>query len=154
MMKVPEHLHINGRGLDQNFTLQCKLFRSFRLDELDQQEHSIILESIKFPDISCNWDRYSVAQDIKFRRNGKETDGCYSITVETAKFEEIALPVHDPINDSEYPNYAHVEIRIKKQTDPQDHIPEKGRKLNSKSKKMMYRQNLANKALIEFMAIA
>lgn len=151
-MTVPDHLKINDRQEDQTFTPTCKLYRAFRRDEFDTLENTILLESIRFPDFSTNWDRYSAAEDIKYRRNGRDTDGCYSFTVATAQHKDIAKPVHEPIDDPEFSNYAHVEVRVCKVGDLPDVLPAKGRKLNSKTKKLEYRQNLANHAAVEFMA--
>lgn len=152
-MTVPDHLQINGRTTDQNFHDDDILYRGFGLHEYDHLEETIKLESIRFPDLSCNWERYSEVEDIKFRQNGKNTDGCYSFSVVVSRYENIATPVHDPIDDPEYPNYAHTEIRVLRANDPQGYLPPKGRKLpKSKVKKMRYRQNMANLLTIEVLA--
>ncbi|MBF0338204.1 MAG: hypothetical protein HQL05_10265 [Nitrospirae bacterium] len=139
----PEYLRINGRKrcLPNEFNQSDKLYRSYELADLDDSGR-ISLETIKFPDVSFNWSKFSEPKDIIYRKNGRPTDGCYSITVETSRFENIATPVHDPIDDYDNPNYAHVEIRVLKDGEDFNFEPSKGRKLNSKAKKLRYRQNI------------
>lgn len=149
-MNVPGHLKINHREQDQNFNENDKLYRGFELIEYDSDEATINASAVKFPDFSCNWSRYSCAKDIKYRLNAESTDGCYSFTVADSKFNNAAKPVHDPIDDINYPNYAHVEVRATRETDDINSIPPKNRKL-SKGKKLQYRQHLSNNAFIEFM---
>ncbi|MBF0539755.1 MAG: hypothetical protein HQL03_16050 [Nitrospirae bacterium] len=139
----PEYLCINDRNrcLPSEFNNSDKLYRSYNLDDLDGNG-KIKLETIRFPDVSFNWSKFSEPKDIVYRKNGKPTDGCYSITVETSRFENIATPVHDPINDDDNPNYAHVEVRVLKDGEDFNFEPSKGRKLNSNAKKLRYRQNI------------
>ncbi len=151
-MVVPEHLHINGRLEDQNFSEEDLLYRGYALDEYDIVEDTIRTETIRFPDFSCNWNRYSEPIDIIYRFKGRDTDGCYSFSVITSRYQELATPVHDPIDDPEHPNYAHAEIRICRESDLSGTLPLKGRKLRSKTKKLEYRQNIANNLLIEIVA--
>ncbi|MCP4041467.1 MAG: hypothetical protein GY731_05840 [Gammaproteobacteria bacterium] len=149
-MTVPEHLHILGRQADRDFAGEDRLFRGFTREEYNDLEVTVHLSAIRFPDFSCNWDRYSLPEDIKYRRNGRDSDGCYSFTVEVTKYKEAATPVHDPIDDREFPNYAHVEVRALRETDPAGQAPPRKRKL-SRGKKLEYRQNLANRAHVEFL---
>ncbi|KJU84489.1 hypothetical protein MBAV_003316 [Candidatus Magnetobacterium bavaricum] len=141
----PDHLRINGRNicLPSEFNKSDKLYRSY--DRYDLDDSGEIRETtIRFPDVSFNWSRFSEPGDIIYRKNGKPTDGCYSITVETSRFENIANPVHDPINDDDNPNYAHVEVRVLKDGEDFNFEPPKGRKLNSKATKFKYRRNILN----------
>ena len=151
-MPVPEHLHINNREPDENFNLADLLYHGFFADDFDQLESILKVETIRFPDFSCNWNRYSEPVDIRYRENGSETDGCYSFSVEVSRFDNLATPVHDPIDHEDFPNYSHVEVRVMRATDPEGHIPQRGRKFNNKEKKMRYRQNIANKLSIEIPA--
>ncbi|HTN43852.1 MAG TPA: hypothetical protein VMN77_08665 [Nitrospiria bacterium] len=146
----PKTLLIKGRTKLSSSAFQDddKLFRAFQKDDLDENEN-IRLETIKFPDISSNWSRFSVAKDVKFRKNGLKTDGCYSITVLVSRFKKIATPVHHPISDCVYPNYAHVEIRVLYEGEDVLFEPPRGRKIKPKSKKLEYRQNLKDSLQIE-----
>jgi len=151
-MTVPEHLHINGRTEDQSFTEDDHLYRGYTFEEYDFLEDLIKTETVKFPDFSCNWNRYSEPVDVRYRLNGRKTDGCYSFNVTTARYKKIATPVHDPIDHPEYPNYSHTEIRVCRETDPPNFVPPKNRKLKSKSKKLAYRENMVNNLSIEIKA--
>jgi len=106
-------LAINGRPRLPNdaFSHDDRLFRGYCLDDLDDQGN-LRAEYLRFPDLSCNWDRFSAPAHVRYRPHGRETDGCYSFTVETARFKSIATPVHEPIESEDYENYAHVEVRL------------------------------------------
>ena len=149
----PEHLRIQGRNRlsTKDFRPFGRLFRCFEKEDLDDFG-CIKVETIKFPDFSCNWDRYSKPEDIRYRLNGRKSDGCYSITVDISRYRKIATPVHDPIYDPPYENYAHVEVRVLKENEDIYSEPEKGRKLYSKRKKLEYRQNIVNSSIIELHA--
>ncbi|MCK4907393.1 MAG: hypothetical protein KAS64_07580 [Spirochaetes bacterium] len=149
--KVPEHLRINSRKKLNNseFKDEDKLYRSYNKDQTDEKG-DIRIEIIRFPDMSCNWDRFSVPIDIvEHRENGNKNDGCYSFTVLVSRFENIATPVHDPKEDQKYPNYSHVEVRILKAGQTILDEPQKGNKLRSNSKKMNYRINIQNNLYYE-----
>lgn len=107
-----ERLQCNGRPTLQptDFRPSDLLYRGFRADELDD-EGAIDVDTLRFPDLSCNWNRFSIPQDVRVRMPSCEDDGCYSITVEVARYESFATPVHDPICEGESQNYSHVEIR-------------------------------------------
>jgi len=110
------------------------------------------LEIIRFPDFSCNWSRFSEARDVRLRKNGKSTDGCFSISVETSRYKCLATAVHDPISEHNYENYAHVEIRELTKDEDVYTEPPKGRKLKSqthKNRRLEYRQNILNLHCIE-----
>lgn len=72
-MTVPEHLHINGRTEDQSFTENDHLYRGYTFEEYDFLEDAIKTETVKFPDFSCNWNRYSEPVDVRYRLNGRKT---------------------------------------------------------------------------------
>ncbi len=149
--KYPKCLLINGRKKlpTSSFQDQDKLYRSYNSEELDEND-KIKLERIKFPDLSCNWSKFSEPEDVLFRENTKQTDGCYSFTVKTSRYKEMATPVHDPVHHKTFPNYAHVEVRaLRKGEDIYFEPPRKKRKLRPDSKKMEYRQNILKCMKIE-----
>ncbi len=151
--KYPDCLRIKGRKKlpTSEFLDNENLYHSYATDDLDDLER-IKLETIRFPDFSCNWSRFSNPEHVRYRENGKMTDGCYSFTVEISRYKKIATPVHDPIDDKKYPNYAHVEIR---ELLPNEDIlfePPKNRYSRAKTRKSLrleYRQNLLNNIRIE-----
>lgn len=151
--KYPKNLLINGRKKlpSSAFQNQQKLYRSYDLEALVEND-KIKLERIKFPDLSCNWSKFSIPSDILFRENANQTDGCYSFTVKTSRYKNIATPVHDPKDDNEFPNYAHAGVRVLKKGEDISIEPPKNRKLKSKSKKLEYSQNLLKCLFIEFQA--
>ena len=69
------------------------------------------VETIGFPNPSCNWSQFSEPEHVRYIKGGNKQAGCYSFTVSVARYKSIATPVHDPDDDALYPNYAHVEIR-------------------------------------------
>ena len=148
--RYPKNLLINGRIKlpSSAFQNDDKLFRAFDKDDLDEDEN-IKLETIRFPDISCNWSLFSIAEDIKHRKNGRKTDGCYSFSVLVSRYKKMTTPVHDPISDAVYPNYAHVEVRVLYDGEDVLFEPPKGRELKPKSQKLAYRQNIRNFLQIE-----
>lgn len=126
-----------------------KLFRGFNESDLISDTGKLEINSISFPDFSCNWNRFSVAEDIRKRENAFPTDGCYTFSVEVSQFQNMATPCHDPVID----NYSHTEIRQLKPDESIDFEPPKYRKLKSfnwcQTKKTMYRQNIINNIAIE-----
>ncbi len=156
MVPVPIHLHFNGRVEDQKFTENDNLYHGYVLGDYDTEQSIIRTETIRFPDFSCNWCKYSNPEDVRHRAIGLSTDGCYSFNVGVARYNNMATPVHDPLDDVNHPNYSHVEVRsLRNGEDPENYVPERGRKLRgSKSKKLEYRQNLVNKLNITIFAIA
>ena len=150
----PKHLLINNRNKLPTiaFNDNDKLFHSFDKDDLDEDEN-FKLESVRFPDFSCNWSRFSFPNDILLGENAKPTDGCYSFTVSTSRYKKMTPPVHDPREHDRYPNYSHVEVRELLDNEDIYFEPPKGRKLKTKaakSKRLEYRQNLLNSLYIEF----
>ncbi len=148
--RYPKNLLIGGRVQLPSSAFQDydKLFRAFDKDDLDEDE-KIRVETIRFPDLSCNWSRFSMPADIKHRENGHKTDGCYSFSVLVSRYQKMATPVHDPISDPVYPNYAHVEVRVLYDGENVLFEPPRGRKLKAKSKRLAYRQNINNLLQIE-----
>lgn len=149
-MRVPYHLRINGRSIDNNFTDNCLLYRAFSEDDFDYDLDRFKPEHIRFPDYSCHWNRYSKPEDIQYRKNGSPTDGCYSIKVRDAKYKNLARPVHDPIEEVNYENYAHVDVRTLPPGKPGGFIPEPGGKKPPKSLRMEYRMHVVFNLVIEF----
>lgn len=149
--RYPHDLLIKGRKKlpTSSFLDEDKLYRYYDLESLDEND-KIKLERIRFPDLSCNWSQFSIPEDILFREKAKQTDECYSLTVETSRYKKIATPVHDPLDYNKFPNYAHVEVRVLKDDEDIHTEPPKGRRINSKSKKLEYRQNLLNFLVVEF----
>jgi hypothetical protein len=80
--------------------LDDKLYRGFRSEELDD-EGKLDADTLRLPDLSCNWNRFSIPHDIRYRMPGCEQDGCYAITVETARYKSFATPCHDPMCGAE-----------------------------------------------------
>lgn len=148
----PKYLFINNRKKlpTTAFNDDDKLFRSFDKDDLDEDD-KLKFETIRFPDFSCNWSRFSFPKDILFREKAKPTDGCYSFTVLTSRYKKMATPVHNPREHDKYPNYSHVEVRELFDSEDIYFEPPKGRKKKSgKSKRLEYRQNLLRYLNIEF----
>lgn len=151
----PKHLLINGRDrlTPSDFRPQDKLYRGFVIDDLTS-DNKISPHTIRFPDISCNWDRFSNPEDVRLRPKDKDTDGCYSFTVKTSRYKKNATTVHDPIKEHEYENYSHVEIRELYDNEDILSEPPKYRKRKSgKSKRFSYRKNISLHAIIELEAI-
>jgi hypothetical protein len=124
----------------------------FDADDVDPESGNLIVERIRFPDFSCNWSRFSEASDIRVRPGGRADDGCYSFTVKTARYKELATTVHDPICKEGYENYAHVEIREVLPGESVYDEPPRGRRLSSKGRKKLrleYRSNIVNLRTIE-----
>ena len=145
-LKIPEHLKINKRQALPNseFVDSDLLYRSFVKSDLDENGY-LKLETIRFPDLSCNWARFSKPEDIWYRENGSVKNGCYAFSVKESRYDNIATPVHDPIElsgNSCIENYSHTEVRVLKQGQSfLDDIP-KDQRLTNKTKKIEYRQNI------------
>jgi hypothetical protein len=138
-----------------DFGLSDRLFRGFRKNDLDKESGEILANSIRFPDFSCNWERFSAPEYVKRRNNGLETDGCYAFTVEVSRYKDMATPCHDPNPKNDPENYAHVEVRQLDQGESVLEAPPHGRpKMWSKSMRFEYRQNIVYnlERLIEPMA--
>jgi hypothetical protein len=123
------------------------LYRGFRLDDLDD-EGELDAESLRLPDLSCNWSRFSIPHDVRYRMPGCESDGCYSITVEVARYNSFATPVHEPICQQDPENYSHTEIREVYEGESIISAPPKNRKSRSQQRKVLrleWRVNVVTK---------
>jgi hypothetical protein len=129
---------MDHRYKPSDFEPSERLFRGFQLSNIVAETGEIDTDSIKFPDFSCNWERFSKPEDVKRRAGGRETDGCYAFTVEVARYLNMATVCHDPMPD----NYAHVEVRSLRPGESVDYEPPKKRKFRPESKKFEYRQNI------------
>lgn len=140
---------MSKRYSPSDFLTDDKLYRGFNRSDLVPDTDTLEVNSIGFPDFSCNWNRFSEPTDIRKRENAELTDGCYSFNVEIARYKNMATPCHDPIED----NYAHVEVRQLKEDESIYFEPPKERKLKSnnwcKSKRLEYRKNIINNLSIE-----
>lgn len=155
---IPAHLRLNGRPkLDPGaFDPEHILYRGFTLADCDDLE-KIDVDSIRFPDLSCNWSLFSDPSDIQYRLHGKPTDGCYGFSVETARYNAIATPVHDPITDPESENYSHCEVRLLLEGESLEIEPPKNRKPDNKREKVRrkeYRRNLVRNIRVFISALA
>lgn len=146
---------MKGKYAPADFLAKDKLYRGFRKSELDEQ-FVIRADVIRFPDFSCNWSRFSAPRDVRNRENSLPTDGCFSFTVEMARYKKMATTCHDPLENNE----SHSEVR---QLLPSEDVytePPKGRKLEKEregwacSKRLEFRQNLVNNLSIELNALA
>lgn len=129
-----------------DFSLKDKLYHGFKKSDLDQNTDNLEANSIRFPDFSCNWDRFSKPDTVKFRENGSPSDGCFSFTVEQSRYKEMATACHDPLKKEK--NYSHIEVRQLKLDELVTFEPPKKRKLKkqvdgwSPSQRLEYRQNI------------
>jgi hypothetical protein len=143
---------LNRKHAPADFLAEDKLYRGFRKNELDSMS-KIQTDAIKFPNFSCNWGRFSKPEDIRERAGGRPTDGCFSFTVETSRYQNIATTCHDPLDN----NYSHTEVR---QLLPNEDVfiePPKARTLKqgwARHKRLEFRQNLVNNLTIELDALA
>jgi hypothetical protein len=140
-----------------DFQATDRLFRGFSLADLDDHGE-IDVASFEPRDLSCNWERFSVTSDVLHRPNGRETDGCYSLSVETARYRELATPCHDPINSPPLENYSHVEIRWLNSGESVASHPPHGRtpsrSKTAKAARLNWRTNAVRQIRIEFEATA
>ncbi len=151
----PKYLLINGKNrlTPADFLPQDKLYRGFVIDDLFI-DNKINFKTIRFPDISCNWGRFSNPEDVRLRPNGENTDGCYSFTVESSRYKNIATPVHDPIDEKEYENYSHVEIReLYDGEDILSEPPRDRKRKGGKSRRQEYRKYISINVNIELDAL-
>jgi hypothetical protein len=143
----PKHLRIKGRKkLPTNtFIEDHKLFRSFDEEQLDGSGQLKFENTKFFPDMSCNWSLFSYPEDVRCRENGNPNSGCYSFNVKTARFENTATPIHDPLDSKTHPNYSHVEIRQLEEGESVLSEPPQGRykKGVAKRKRASWRTNLS-----------
>lgn len=119
------------------------LYRGFAVDELDD-EGNLDTNTLRLPDMSCNWGRFSIPDDIRYREHGRRTDGCYAITVETVHYKSFATPCHAPLCRVSSVNYSHVEARELYTDEPATNEPEKGRKKRRKALRGEWKTNIVN----------
>jgi hypothetical protein len=126
------------------------LYRGFRKIDLPDQWGALRANSFSFPNISCNWNRFSKPLDIRKRAGGLPTDGCYSFTVEQARYDGMVNTCHDPTPINDRKNYAHTELRQLMIGEDFSFEPPKDRpKLEkekqgwSRSKRLAYRQYIS-----------
>jgi hypothetical protein len=134
-----------------------KLYRGYRLENIDKASNDIKLDTIRFADFSCNWSRFSKPEGVKERYRGSPADGCFSFTVKAARYKNMATPCHDPQPNERYPhtnNYSHTEVRQLMSGELISIEPPHGRKLDNynwcNTNKIEYRQNIINEKTIEF----
>ena len=135
-----------------HFEEHHKLYRSFDRDDIDAQTEQLKVASILFPDLSCNWSLFSIPEDVRLRPGARQSDGCYSFTVQVARYRRLANPVHDPMRTGLYENCAHVEVRELTEGEGFDVEPPPRRRFRSKTRKsrrLEYRQNLALRSIVE-----
>lgn len=157
MSSIPdwrERLDCRGR-VELNaseFAAEDLLYRGFRKDDLDD-EGKIDVNTLRMPDLSCNWSRFSIAEDARKRMPGCEHDGCYAIAVSDVRYKEFATPAHDPLCGTEPENYSHVEIREVLEGESLLSSPPKGRKPSGKQRKVLrleWRTHLVNQLQWQF----
>lgn len=152
-------LAIRGRPTLNNgaFNPADRLYRGYCLDDFDDNGN-IDVASFESRDLSCNWDRFSIPSDVRHRLRGRETDGCYSITVEVARYKSLTTPCHHPIQQPDYENYAHVEIRWLEPGESVEFTPPHGRQTSrgkaAKAQRLEWRQNAVLRLQIELGASA
>jgi len=148
-------LKISGRIKQQqvSFGDLDRLYRKYKSVHLDSNG-DIEVNLIPFPDMSCNWSKFSNSVDVLYNpesRSCTEELGCYSFTVKDSRYKNIATPVHDPIIKENYENYAHIEIRPLIENEDIYFEPPQGRnKAMNKAIKLEYRTNLKNNIKIDF----
>jgi hypothetical protein len=94
-------------------------------------------ESLRMPDLSCNWSRFSIPHDVRHRLPGCENDGCYPFTVEVARYKSFATPVHEPLCNVPTENYSHAEVRELYEGESVMSVPPRQRKSRSKQRKVL-----------------
>jgi len=149
LAKVPQFAKLlKHKFKPSDFNPSERLFRGFRLSETEQETGEIKANGIRFPDFSCNWERFSKPEDVKKRTGGLKTDGCYAFSVETSRFKKMATTCHDPNPEKDPKNYSHVEVRQLLPTEDIFDEPPKERELKkqiegwSPSQKLEYRQHI------------
>lgn len=145
------HQSLRRKYLPEDFISREKLYHGFRKADLDEKDSRLKANSIRFPDFSCNWSRFSKSEDIRKREHGKPTDGCFSFSVENSRYKKMATPCHDPV----FRMYAHTEIRQLRLDENIFYQPPKKRKLDklehgwSRSQRLEYRMNIVNNLVRE-----
>lgn len=126
----------------------------YRLANIDATDGRLKTDSIRLPDWSCNWDRFSDPKDVRVRERGLATDGCLSISVGDVRYRGYATAVHDPLCDREIENYSHCEVRtVQEGDDVHTEPPENGKK-RGKEIRLAWRRHVRNKLQIVIEAVA
>ena len=115
------------------------LYRALSIEDIDSNGRYKI-GAFESADVSVNWSKFCIPEDIRFRLGGSDRDGCMAFAVSVSRYQNLALPCHDPMED----NYAHAEIRWLKEGESVE--PDHGRKVSSskteKAKRLAWRQHV------------
>ena len=148
--RFPSRLCVANRPtlLPKDFSISDRLYIAFRREKTNTANRLVppwrnipSLQTIRFPDSSCNWSRFSRPSDVWFRENGASGDGCFAIRVEHARFESKATVAHDPLQ-SPVENYSHSEIRELQEGESIYAVPPKNRKVMNRTERQKYRAHL------------
>jgi hypothetical protein len=155
-------LQCHGRAAcpPESFGPEDKLYRGFSADECDAIGRLRIDALVFFPDVSCNWSRFSDPIYVRVRLSDGSTanDGCYSLSVSEARYMGCAAVVHDPLCSCPavlqvVENYSHCEIRELYPGEIVPPWPEKNRpkrsNKESKKRRLAWRKNLEQKHQVE-----
>lgn len=151
----PPDLACNERSKEkiESFKETDLLFLGYRKANIDSSNGQVTTATLRLPDLSCNWERFSQPQDVRFRENGLQSDGCLSITVQDVRYEEYATAVHDPICGEPVENYSHCEVRtVQDGSDVLTEPPKKGAK-RGKQMRLAWRRHVRNKLQIVIEAV-
>jgi hypothetical protein len=130
------------------------LYLGYRLANIDAKDGQVTTATLRLPDLSCNWGRFSLPEDVKVRERGLPTDGCMSISVEDVRYQDYATTVHDPICGSPIENYSHCELRtVQEGSDTSVEPPQNGSK-RAKKDRLAWRRHVRNRLKIEIEAVA
>lgn len=150
-----ERLACRGRPkfVPADFSSDERLYRGFKIDELDEAG-VVDANTLRLPDLSCNWSRFSEPEDIRHRMAGCEKDGCYSLSVENARYDEFATACHSPICGEMIENYSHVELREIYDDETIHTEPPQGREKRknrtAKAMRLAWRTHIVNNITVEF----
>lgn len=142
-----------------DFLPHQKLYRGFKKADLPDDTGILAGNHFTFPKrggISCDWGRFAEPEDVRKRREDSKLDGCYSFTVEHARYNGKASTCHDPCPAQNPKNYAHMEIRQLRPNDDPFHEPpkdckrlEKAADEWSKSYRLAYREYISRQLTVE-----
>ena len=154
-VRVPAFAKLTGHLFSpKDYYETERLFRGYRRSEVNEETGTLEANSIRFPDFSCNWSRFSTPPEVLHRENSRPGDGCYSFSVLQARYKSMGTGCHDPLPK----NYSHTEVRQLKPDEDVFTEPPKGRKLDKakdgwlKSARLEYRQNIVFNMTIEIEA--
>lgn len=140
----PQRLRINGRGLDNTFEPDERLY--VRLMNIDQETNQLDFGDIRCPDQSVNRGKYSIPQDVLWCKSQYLNDSGYGFfsvkQVPTSLKDGTGQVVyffveHDPIkeDDKYLENYSHSEVRAYQNGERQKKV--------SRHIKIIFRQTIA-----------